>query len=122
VAKVARQMSPGVGQCHPQLDTVEDRRVTGGHLRVRHSGATSHQVQLAGPDQRMYAAAVAMLNFTGEQPADRLQPGVWMWGHIHAAGLRNVVRSVVVDEAPGADEGASALRQRTADPHRPRST
>ena len=60
---------------------------------------------------------VAVLDLAGEEPRDRLQAGVRVAGHDHAAGLRHVVGSVVVDEAPRADQRALPLRKAAADRH-----
>ena len=62
-----------------------------------------------GPDHRVHAAAVAVLDLAGEQPADGLQAGVRVRGHVHAAGVSDVVGAVVVGEAPGADQGPGSL-------------
>ena len=69
-----------------------------------------HQVDLAGADHGVRAEAVAVLDLAGEQPADGLQPGVRVRRHVHAAGAGDVVRAVVVGEAPGADQRALPLR------------
>ena len=63
-----------------------------------------HQVQLARPDERVRAEAVAVLDLAGEQPAHGLQAGVRMGGHVHPGARRYVVGAVMVGEAPGADE------------------
>ncbi len=111
----------GGGECGPQLDAVED----GGRGGVETSVCAmpcprGHQVDLTGPDHRVVAHRVPMLDLAGEQPAYGLQAGVRMRWHIHSAGARHVVGSVVVDEAPRADEGPRALRERPVDGHRPR--
>jgi len=80
--------------------------------------AAGHQVQLAGPDDRVRAHAVAVLDRAGEQPAHGLQPGVRMRRHVHA--VRDLVRPVVVGEAPRADQRPGALRQRPVHGHGPR--
>ena len=58
----------------------------------------------------------------GDQPADRLQPGVRVRRHLHAGRAADVVGPVVVDEAPGADHPPRPVGQRPGDRHRPRST
>ena len=90
----------------------------GGHLGVADPAAGGHQVDLAGAHDRPVAGAVAVLDLAGEQPADRLQTGVRVGGHDHAARLGDVVRAVVVEEAPGADHGAATARQRAPYVHR----
>ena len=110
----------GGGQHHPQLDPVQRPGVRGGDLGVADAVAGGHQVQLAGAHHRVRAETVAVIDLPGEQPAHRLQPGVRVRRHAHAPGRRDVVRPVVVDEAPGPDQGAAALRQRPAYPHRSR--
>ena len=62
--------------------------------------------------------AVSVLDLTGEQPAHRLQPGVRVRRHVHPAGDGDVVRPVVVGEAPRADERSAALGKGAADGHR----
>ena len=74
VGEVARSVAGGVRQCHPQLHTVQNS----GWLRFdRHFGMTDtatrgHQIQLAGPDQRVHAGAIAVLHVAAEQPAHGL--------------------------------------------------
>ncbi len=108
----------GVGQRHPQLGAVQRGRAAGGHLGVADPAAGGHQVDLAGAHDRPVAGAVTVLDLAGEQPADRLQPGVRVGGHDHAARVGDVVGAVVVEEAPGADHGAAAARQRAPYVHR----
>lgn len=59
-----------------------------------------------------------MLDGAFEQPAHGLQSGVRVGCNVHSAGDGNIGRTVVVDEAPGSDEGALALRQGPAHGHR----
>ena len=66
----------------------------------------------------MVAAGVDVFDGAFEEPAHGLQSGVRVRGDVHAAGDRDIVGAVVVDEAPGADEGALALRQGPAHAHR----
>ena len=56
-----------------------------------------------------------------EQPADRLQPGVRMRRHVHAGAAADVVRPVVVGEAPRPDQRPLPLRQGAPHPDRPRT-
>ena len=76
--------------------------------------AGCHQVQLAGPHHRVHAGAVAMLDLAFEEPADGLQAGVRVRRHVHAGAIADVVRPVVVGEAPRPDQGSLALRQGAA--------
>ena len=71
-----------------------------------------------GPDDGVRAEAVAVLDLAGEQPAHRLQPGVRVRRDVHATGAGDVVRAVVVGEAPGADERALALGEGAPHGHR----
>ena len=117
--------SPGagvgrVGQRHPELDAVQ-AVVPGVETSSGDAVPAGHQVQLAGPDHRVHADAVAVLDLAGEQPADGLQAGVRVRGHVHPAGVGDVVGAVVVGEAPGADQRAGALGQRAAHRHRART-
>ncbi|GAB3520926.1 hypothetical protein GCM10027402_10180 [Arthrobacter monumenti] len=45
-----------------------------------------------------------------------------MPGHTHTAGIANPVRTVMVQEAPGANQAALALGERAAHIHGPRAT
>ena len=78
-----------------------------------------HQVELAGPHDRVVPGGVAVLDLAGEQPADRLQPGVRVRRHDHPARGVDLVGTVVVHEAPGSDQRALPLREST--PHRHRT-
>lgn len=49
--------------------------------------------------------------------ADCLQAGVRVRRDVHTAGFGNIVRTVVVDKAPGADEWTLTLRERTPNRH-----
>ena len=96
---------------------MQRRRAGQRHLRVGHAVPGGHQVELPRPHGGVPAPAVAVLDLTREQPAHRLEPGVRVRRHEHAARERDVVRSVVVDEAPRPDERTRPLRQRPADGH-----
>src|SRR5207344_1587380 len=61
-------------------------------------------------------------DLTGEQPAHGLEPGVRVGRHVHPTCGADVVRAVVIGEAPGADEGALSLGQGPADGHGPRAS
>ena len=110
-----------VGQGDPELGAVQDGRAGGGDLGVGDAEAAGHQVDLAGADDGVRAEAVAVLDLAGEQPADGLQPGVRVGRDVHAAGAGDVVRAVVVGEAPGADQRALALREGAPHGHRARA-
>ncbi|MFK4541585.1 hypothetical protein RKD29_001181 [Streptomyces tendae] len=79
--------------------------------------SAGHEVHLAGPDQCMAAEGVAMFDLSAEQPAHRLQTGVRMRGQVHATRRGDIVRTVVIGEAPGADERALPLGQRPPHAH-----
>ena len=72
-------------------------------LGVGDAVAGGHEVQLARPDQLHAADAVAVQHLALDQPAHRLQPGVRVRRDVHAGRVADVVRPVVVDEAPGPD-------------------
>ena len=110
-----------LGQRHPQLGAVQLGGAGRGDLRVADAATGGHQVDLARADQGVVAGGVPVLDLPGEQPAHRLQPGVRVRRDLHAAGVGDPVGTVVVDEAPRADQRALALRQRAAHGHRPRS-
>ena len=117
--EVARRMPVAVGQSHPQLHPVQHGGRRRGDLRVADAVPAGHEVDLAGPDERVLAQAVAVLDLAAEQPADGLQPGVWMGCDVHATAGPDVVGTVVVGEAPRADQRALPLRQGPAHGHRP---
>jgi hypothetical protein len=110
-----------LGQRHPELDAVQRLGGRGRDLRVADAVPAGHQVQLAGPDHRVRAEAVAVLDLAGEQPAHRLQPGVRVRGDVHRAGAGDLVRAVVVGEAPRADQRPRPLGEGAPDPHGPRA-
>ena len=83
--------------------------------------ARRHQVELARAHHGVRARGIAVLDLTGEQPAHGLQSGVRMRRHHHPAGCGHVVRPVVVDEAPRADQRPGPLRQRATHRHRART-
>src|SRR4029453_5894047 len=58
-----------------------------------------------------------MEHLAAHQPADRLQADVWMWPHPHAGRAGEVVRTVRVEEAPGADHPPPPVGQRPGDRH-----
>jgi hypothetical protein len=122
VNEVASAVPVRIGQGDPQLDAMQDGRARTGHLGVADACARGHQVEFTRPDDGAHARAVAVLDLAAEQPADRLQPGVRMRRHVHARPGSDVVRTVVVDEAPRSDERALALWQGPAHPDRPRTT
>ena len=74
-----------------------------------------HEVELAGCDQLVAAEAVAVFDHALDQPGDRLQAGVRVWGHLHARAAADVVGPEVVDEAPGTDHPSLLVRQQPTD-------
>jgi hypothetical protein len=66
--------------------------------------AGRHQVEFAWADHGVHACAVPVLDLAAEQPAHRLKAGVGVWWDVHAGSLAHVVRAIVIDEAPRADE------------------
>jgi hypothetical protein len=63
-----------------------------------------------------------MLDLAAEQPADGLQPGVRVWRYVHSRARSDVMRAVVVGEAPGTDQGPLSLWKGAADPDGARPT
>jgi hypothetical protein len=106
----------GLGQRDPQLQAVQHGRAARGRLfRVGDAAARGHQVQLARPDQLPAAEAVPVQHQALEQPADGLQADVRMGRDLHTGTPADLVRAVVVEEAPGADGTQRPLRQQPAD-------
>ena len=97
-----------VGQCHPELDAVQRLGAGRRDLGVDDAAAARHEVDLAGADDGVRTTRIMVFDGALEQPRDRLQPGVGVRRHVHAAAA---FRAVVVDEAPRPDERAVAVRQ-----------
>jgi hypothetical protein len=111
VREVAAGVAIGVGQRDPQLHPVQNRCGDRGDLRMTDAGAGCHQGQLAGSHHRVHACAVAMLDLAFEEPADGLQARVRVRRYIHPRSVADVVRPVMVGEAPRPDQRALPLRQ-----------
>ena len=122
VLETRLDVARSIRQRHPELHPVQGGRVRRRHLGVADAATARHQVELAGTHRCLAPNRVSVLDLAIEQPTDRLQPGMRMRSHTHPAGCLDVVGTVVVDEAPGADQGAAALRQRTPYSHRARTT
>ena len=88
-ARSARTPAPAAGRRREAPARAARRaacRCWGGVLAVADAASGGHQVQLAGPHQRVVAGGVAVLDLAAEQPAHRLQPGVRVRRHDHPAG------------------------------------
>ena len=110
-----RGTAVGVGQRHPQLHAVQQVRVRHrGVLGVRDARPGGHQSESARLHQLVAAETVAVVDRALEQPADRLQPDVRVRRHLHARCGRDIVRPVVVDEAPRPDQAPPEVRQQPA--------
>jgi hypothetical protein len=106
----------GLGQRDPQLEAVQHRRPARGRFfGVGDAPARRHQVQLTRPDQLPAVKAVPVQHQALEQPADGLQADVRMRRNPHAGTAADLVRSVMVEKAPGADGAQRPLRQQPAD-------
>ena len=69
---------------HPQLDALDFAAVRArGCLGMGHSGTGRHQIQLAGSDQLLGTKTVAMQDFPGNEPGDRLEAHMGMWPDAH---------------------------------------
>src|SRR3712207_1236629 len=73
------------------------------------------------PRSTLFPYPTLVLDLAREEPADRLQTGVRVRRNVHPAGAGDVVRSVVVGEAPRTDQGTGPLWEGAADRHRPRT-
>ena len=121
VTEVRCDIAVRCGQRDPQLQPAQVTRGPGGRgLRVADAAAGGHQVELAGPDQLVVAEAVLVADPPVEQPGHRLQPGVGVRRHLHRSGAADVLRPVVVQEAPRPDGAQVTVREGPADMHRPR--
>ncbi len=121
MGEVATGVTVGVGQRHPQLDTVQNGGGRGGDLGMADARAGCHEIQLAGPHHCVDTRAISMFHLTAEQPTDSLQSGVGMRRHVHPCVAAHVMRTVVVDETPRPDQRPLPLRQRAPHQDRPRS-
>ena len=111
-----RHVAVRVGQCDPELDAVEERGVRNRRvLGMRDRTTRGHQAQLTRTDHVVVAKAVLVMHLAVEEPAHRLQPEVRMRWHLHSRLVGNVIGSVVVHEAPCADEPTTKIRQKPAD-------
>ncbi len=108
-------------QRDPELHPVQRRRGSRRNLRVADPVTRRHQVELARSNHRVASHTVAVLDLAGEKPAHRLESGVRMRWHVHPTRHRHILRTVVVDETPSADQGPFALRQGAAHVHRARA-
>ncbi|BDZ38492.1 hypothetical protein GCM10025863_11060 [Microbacterium suwonense] len=117
VGEVVVGEAGGIRQCVPELHAVQHGGVGSADLLVGDATAGDHQVQLAGEHSRIHSVRVEVVDAPGEQPGDSREPGVRVPGHLHPAGVGDVVGSVVVEKAPSADQGALLLRQRAVHRH-----
>ncbi|CAH0327731.1 hypothetical protein SRABI128_06406 [Microbacterium sp. Bi128] len=118
VLKSGRHVACRVRQRHPQLRAVQDGGVRGGKFRMADAAAGGHEVHFTGPHRCVEAGRIPVFDFACEQPADGLKPGVRVARDFHAAGIADLVRAVVVQEAPRPDEAALALRKGAPHIHR----
>jgi hypothetical protein len=100
----------------PQLGAVQERGMRArGLLGVRDALPRRHQAELAGPDHDVAAEGVPVVHLAVEQPAHRLQADVRVRGDLHARLAGDLVRTVVVHEAPRADHPPVQARQQASD-------
>ena len=117
MGEVAAGVAVGVGQRDPQLDAVQDRRRGGGDLRMADARARPSSGSASPGRTNACTPALSRCSISPlEQPADGLQPGVRVRRHVHADAVADVVRAVVVGEAPRADQRPLPLRQRASHP------
>src|SRR3712207_7799928 len=74
------------------------------------------------PRSTLFPYPTLVRSLAREEPADRLQTGVRVRRDVHPAGAGDVVRSVVVGEAPRTDQGTGPLWEGAADRHRDRKS
>jgi hypothetical protein len=123
--EAATGIAVGIRQRPRQLHAVQYRSclAIGGdrHFRMVDSGAAGHQVELTRANRGVDARAVSVFDLAAEQPADGLQPGMWMRRNVHAGGSAEVVWTVMVAKTPRTDQCALPLRKRPTDPDRARA-
>ncbi len=87
----------------------------GALLGVADGPAGGHQAQFTRADRLEAARGVAVQHLALVQPADGLQAHVRVRRDPHAGLVDDVVRAVVIDEAPGPDHAAAQIGQQTTD-------
>ena len=105
----------GVRQRDPELRELEAaRRIGRRFLCVRNAAARGHEVHLARVDPLPDTEAVGVQDAALDHPAESLQPDVGVGADREpaAGGVRRGPR--VVEETPGADHAAMAVRKRAA--------
>jgi hypothetical protein len=100
---------------HPQLDALD-------FAAVRPDGCSAWDTP--APDVIRFSCpgrinllgtkTVAMQDFPGNEPGDRLEAHVGMWSDAHCLVVAHLNRALVVQEAPRPDGPAGAPRQGTA--------
>ncbi len=109
-----------LGQCDPQLDTVQRRVVLRGRcLRVRDAAPGRHQVELARPDHLLAAQTVSVQHVPRQQPGHCLQPDMRVRRHAHPGDPVDRHRPVMVGEAPRAHAAPQPEGQQPPDSHVP---
>ena len=106
-----RRPVAGVGRLgHPELDGVHLFGPCRILLGVGHPVARGHEVQLAGPDELLGAQAVEVQELAGHEPCHGLQAHVGMRPDAERHARFDRHGAGVIDEAPGPDGAARALR------------
>lgn len=106
----------GVREGDPELGAVQVAGVRArGFLGVGDRPAGGHQAQFVRADGLEAAEAVAVQHLALVEPADSLEAHVGVGRDLHAGFVGDVVGSVVVDEAPGADHPAAQVGEQSAD-------
>jgi len=95
-------VSQGVRQNQPQLNAVQEPCGCG-DFGVGDSRTGIHQIDGAWHHGCFHAGRIVVLNFPVEEPAHGLQASMRVGWHRHSAGLSDIIRPVMVDEAPGPD-------------------
>lgn len=116
VLEVRLDMAVAVGEGDPELRAVQEAGVRlGALLGVADRAAGGHEAQFARADRRDAAGRVAVQHLALVQPAHRLQAHVGVRRHLHPGLVGDVVRTVVIHEAPRADHTAAQVGQQSAD-------
>ena len=117
VGEVAAGVAVGVRQRHPQLDAVQDRRRGGGDLRM--ADARARPSSGSASPGRTNACTPALSRCSISPSNSQLtvcSPVCGCGGTSMPVPSRDVVRAVVVGEAPRADQRPLPLRQGASHP------
>ena len=118
MGKGRRHLLLGGRQRHPHLQAVQvvalGAALRAGALGMHDAAARGHPVDLAGPDRRRGAEAVAVHDLAVEQIGDGGKPDMRMRPHVEAVAGAKFRRPEMIEEDEGPDHARARRRQRAA--------